>query len=289
MYKFHKISIVTPVYNCVYYLEFTIKSVLDQGYPNLEYIIIDGGSTDGSVDIIKKYDKKISFWCSESDKGMYDALNKGFSGSSGEIMTWINSDDMLMPNSLFLMNKVMQDLPYVNWIHGLKCFLNENSEVIHTSPAPNFNRFKYNFIDFKWIQQESTFWSRKLWDMSGGYINTNLNLAGDFELWTRFFEFDILYKSNIPIGAWRKREGQLSGMGMDKYLYEVESVKKNIIKSSNDIKKIRKINFLKYFERITKIFKILNSDYFKNKSNYLIQNPSKEIIYSHKTNKFTIK
>ena len=93
-----KISIVTPSFNQAQFIEETILSVLNQNYPNLEYIIIDGGSTDGSVDIIKKYADKIAYWVSEKDSGMYDAINKGFGKSTGEILAWINSDDIFFDN-----------------------------------------------------------------------------------------------------------------------------------------------------------------------------------------------
>jgi glycosyltransferase involved in cell wall biosynthesis len=96
-----KISIITPNYNGGEYLEETIQSILTQNYPNLEYIIIDGGSTDNSVEIIKKYEDQLSFWVSEPDKGLYDAIQKGFDKSSGEIMAWLNSDDLYHKNAFF--------------------------------------------------------------------------------------------------------------------------------------------------------------------------------------------
>jgi glycosyltransferase involved in cell wall biosynthesis len=92
-----KISIITPSFNQAQFLDATVQSILSQNYPNLEYIIIDGGSTDGSLEIIKKYEKHLHFWCSEPDAGQYDAINKGFAHSTGEIMAWLNSDDMYCP------------------------------------------------------------------------------------------------------------------------------------------------------------------------------------------------
>ena len=94
-----KISVITPSYNQGIYIEETIQSVLNQNYPNLEYIIIDGGSNDSTVEVIKKYESKIDFWVSEKDKGQADAINRGFAKATGDILCWLNSDDYFFPDN----------------------------------------------------------------------------------------------------------------------------------------------------------------------------------------------
>ena len=113
-----KISVVTPSYNQARFLEACIESVLGQNYPNLEYIVMDGGSTDGSIEIIKKYEKHITYWKSERDAGQFDAINQGLNKSTGEIMTWINSDDLLHPWAFELVSWVFLTRPEVLWLTG---------------------------------------------------------------------------------------------------------------------------------------------------------------------------
>ena len=139
--NYPKISIVTPNYNCDKFLEETIKSIINQNYPNLEYIIIDGGSTDNSIEIIKKYDKYISYWISEEDSGMYEAIQKGFDKSTGDIMAWLNADDKYHPNALFTIAKIFTQNQKINWLTGINSFYNEQGETFHicllyTSPSP---------------------------------------------------------------------------------------------------------------------------------------------------------
>jgi glycosyltransferase involved in cell wall biosynthesis len=152
MEKFPKISIVTISFNQSAFLEETINSVLGQKYPNLEYIIIDGGSTDGSTDIIRKYENQLSYWVSEKDGGMYEALQKGFNKSSGEIMGWINSDDLLQPNSLFLLAKVFSEYPECNWIEGRNIVINEQGKL--TNECFPFNTTKYAFYNWSFLDEK---------------------------------------------------------------------------------------------------------------------------------------
>ncbi|MGM1056428.1 MAG: glycosyltransferase family 2 protein [Bacteroidota bacterium] len=234
-YKFPKITVVTPNYNQVNFIEFTIQSVLNQDYPNLEYIIIDGGSTDGSIEIIKKYENKLHSWVSEPDNGMYDAINKGFSKSSGEIMCWINSDDVLWENSLqFVANAFATNLQ-VQWLQGFPSVIDENGIVTYQREPiySKFNFYLFNHLkNFSFIQQESTFWKRELWEKAGGYLSLEYQLASDFDLWMRFFNSGEMYCTKTQLGAFRIREGQKSS---DKTLY----LKEAKISLFNNYKKLK--------------------------------------------------
>jgi len=213
-----KISIVTPSFNQAEFLEATILSVLSQNYPNLEYVIIDGGSSDGSVDIIKKYETQLAVWCSEPDLGQYDAVNKGFSHTSGEIMAWINSDDMYYPWAFKTVASVMTDLSQVEWLTTLNLgSWDRYGFCLGFITVPGFS--KAAFLDgcylpfdastrIGWIQQESTFWRRSLWEKVGSGIPLDFKLAGDFDLWSRFYDFAELYGIDSPLGGFRFQNHQ---------------------------------------------------------------------------------
>lgn len=201
--KYPKISIVTPSFNQAEFLEQTICSVLDQNYPNLEYVIIDGGSTDGSVEIIKKYADKFTYWQSEKDDGQYDAINKGFSHTTGDIMGWINSSDIYYPWTFNIIAEIFENNNGVDWISGMPTNLSKGiaPQSIHYANERNI----YDIIcgKYKWIQQESVFWKRNLWNKAGGKLNTNIRYAGDFNLWLGFFNHSHLYYINTILGGFR--------------------------------------------------------------------------------------
>ncbi|WP_421717201.1 glycosyltransferase family 2 protein [Arcobacter arenosus] len=234
--NYKKISIITPVYNSEKYLEQTIASIVNQNYPNFEYIIIDGGSSDNSLDIIKKYEKYITKWISEKDKGMYHALKKGFELASGEIYGWINSDDILMPGALYSVNKTFSEIEDCHWVTGIPSNLTADG-IVYFGSQTHFKR-EYNkeeYLNCKSpyaIQQESTFFSANLYKKTGG-ISTDYKLAGDYELWAKFFQYEKLNLINSYIGAFRFHGNQLSS-NIDKYLEEVNCIRK--IYNSKDIK-----------------------------------------------------
>jgi glycosyltransferase involved in cell wall biosynthesis len=123
-----KIALVTPVFNSAKYLEATIQSVLNQNYPNLEYVIVDGGSTDGSLQIIRKYEPHLHAWVSEPDHGMYDAINKGFTRTTGEVMGWLNASDALHVGALKVVGSVFATFPEVEWITGRPTILHRRND-----------------------------------------------------------------------------------------------------------------------------------------------------------------
>ena len=269
-----KISVVTPNYNQDRFLEQTIKSVLDQGYPNLEYIVIDGKSTDNSVAIIKKYESQLHYWISEKDNGMYDAINKGFLKATGSIMCWINSDDLLAEKSLFKVAEVFNNNPNVNWLMGYPTIINEQNEVTwQGQDAKVFNPlffYLHNHArDFSFIQQESTFWRRSIWEQAGGRLNTSYSLAADFDLWLRFFRNHKLYFYNEQLSAFRKRKGQQSE-NQDIYIAEAnKSVKDNekrlFLKDKLNIfllKSIRKVFFMTKIKSLRNTFYEFQNRYF---------------------------
>lgn len=259
-----KISIVTPVYNQVQYLEQTILSIINQGYPNLEYIIIDGGSTDGTVDVIKKYESHLAYWVSEPDKGMYHAIQKGFEHSTGEIMCWLNSDDVFFDKCLFAVADIFMHHSEIEWFSARSASIDADGMILGVDNIDGVDSIRFCKYDFYlnrgfWVPQSSTIWRRTIWEKVGATLDTNLRLAGDFDLWLRFINVSPLYVANTIIGTYRLREGQLSQM-MDRYMAEVRlSVKNNPLPISEMSILKRYERKLKWAARIDKT-KILNGE-----------------------------
>ena len=178
-----RITIVTPSFNQGRFLEETIRSVLEQNYPNLEYIIIDGGSTDDSVDIIKRYEDRLAYWVSEKDGGQSDAINKGFMRASGTIFGYLNSDDLYLPGALLAVAKAFEQYtPDV--VFGNTYWVDTNGARLGERRQTPFVPIGYLYGGFD-LQQPATFWSRRLYEESEG-IDASYSFAFDTELFTRF-------------------------------------------------------------------------------------------------------
>lgn len=177
------VTIVTPSYNQVAYIERTIQSVLNQDYGNIEYIIVDGGSTDGSVNIIKKYENKITNWISECDRGQTDAINKGFSLANGELIGWLNSDDTLLPYAISEAVRFLVDNPTVGLVYGDADYIDGNSKVIGKFPAAqtSLKKLKHGYVH---IPQQASLFRKSLWDQVGP-LDPSFYFAMDYDLWVR--------------------------------------------------------------------------------------------------------
>lgn len=187
-----KITIITPSYNQGEFIEETIRSVLLQGYPNLEYIIMDGGSTDGTLQIIKKYEKNLAYWTSEKDEGQANAINKGLQKATGEIVAWLNSDDIYLPGTLFTIARAFVNNPSVVLVYGEVEVINEKGQKLFKLKSSPFNLMdmieKRNFI-----RQPATFWKREI-HRNIGFLDATFSYAFDFDFWIRV---GLRYRNNV--------------------------------------------------------------------------------------------
>jgi len=180
-----KISIVTISYNQVRFIEKTILSVLNQKYPELEYVVIDGGSTDGSIDIIKKYEKHLLYWVSEKDKGQSHAINKGFAMCNGEILNWISSDDRLTPNALFSVAEAMSADPSAGAWAGCCNIVDAAGNLLETNVPRGLVRDKIASWGYKGhLFQPACFFSRKAWETYGP-LDENLHYCFDLDFYLK--------------------------------------------------------------------------------------------------------
>lgn len=244
MITYPKISIVTVNYNGAEFLEATILSVLNQQYPNLEYIMIDGGSTDGSVEIIKRYQDKFTYWISEKDEGQYHAVQKGFDQSTGEIMAWINSDDLYVPYCFFEVAKIFTQFSGVNWLMGIPREYTESGAMVSriTLPWGRWSKYRYYTFDFQFIQQESTFWRRTLWEKAGSRMSLDTRYAGDLELWARFFRYEMLHTTLATFAGFRySSQSQRSIEFRTEYLKECKAIIR------------RELKLLRFYKRLLMI------------------------------------
>ncbi|MBN2256476.1 MAG: glycosyltransferase [Anaerolineaceae bacterium] len=177
------VSIVTPSRNQARFLEDTMKSVISQDYPRIEYLVIDGNSSDGSRKIIQKYQKELTYWVSEPDQGQTDAINKGFSHASGDILAWLNSDDAYLPGTVTRAVDYLNTHPEVGMVYGDALYIDECGRVIGKFPArqTNYNRLRQGFVH---IPQQSAFFRTALWKQVGP-LDPGFYFAMDYDLWVR--------------------------------------------------------------------------------------------------------
>jgi glycosyltransferase involved in cell wall biosynthesis len=177
------VSIVTPSFNQARFLPATLESVLNQTYPNIEYIVIDGGSTDGSVAVLEQYGDQLAYWVSEPDKGQTDAINKGFARANGEILAWLNSDDTYQPEAVAQAVTLLRQNPQLGLVYGEANFIDEHGNVIGRFPAAqtDYLRMRRGYVH---IPQQAAFWRADLWRQVGP-LDDSLYFAMDYDLWLR--------------------------------------------------------------------------------------------------------
>lgn len=213
-----KISIVTPSFKQAGFIERTIKSVLNQNYPNLEYFVQDGGSLDGTKEILNRYADKLTGWESRPDNGQSQAINLGLAKTSGDIMAWLNSDDILLPGSMTYVADYFNRHPEVDVVYGHRILIDENDQQIGRWMLPRHDDDVLSWADY--IPQETMFWRRSIWEKAGGQIDETFRFAMDWDLIIRFRDagarFACLprFLGGFRIHMQQKTSAEISGIGI---------------------------------------------------------------------------
>jgi glycosyltransferase involved in cell wall biosynthesis len=217
------ISLVTPVYNGAEYIQQAMDSVGSQQIKPTEYIVCDGGSTDGTLQIAEENRPLVTQILHGPDRGMYDALNKGFQASTGDILGWINSDDILLPWCLSAVLKYFQLNPQAEWVTGIPAVFDRTGCLVWVAQvAPYYKRSWiaqgwYSGIGLGIIQQECTFWRRSLFERVGG-LNADLRWGGDLDLWRRFAASGAeLHQIGTVVSGFRKHGSNASATHFEQY------------------------------------------------------------------------
>ena len=220
--KVAKISIVTPSFRQAAFIERTLQSVLDQNYPGLEYVVQDGGSQDGTKEILERYADRLASWESRPDKGQSQAINLGFARTTGEIMAWLNSDDILLPGTLAYVARYFQRHPEVDVVYGHRILIDENDRQIGRWMMPPHDDQVLSWADY--IPQETLFWRRSIWEKAGGCIDESFRFAMDWDLLVRFRQAGARF-ARLPrfLGAFRihtaqKTSAEISSTGIQEMM-----------------------------------------------------------------------
>jgi len=205
--SYPRISVVVPSFNQGRFLGKTLTSIIEQNYPNLELIVVDGGSSDESLEVIQNHAGHIEWWISESDDGQANAINKGMAHATGEILAWLNSDDCLMPGALIRVAKRFMAFSDTDVVYGHRVLINEAGQDVGKWILPGHRKFILTYVDF--IPQETMFWRKKLWQKVGCNLDESFRFAMDWELIRRFIQADAKFEL-IPafLGQFRMHDMQ---------------------------------------------------------------------------------
>lgn len=201
------ITIVTPSFQQGRFLERTIYSVVSQHYPRLEYVVQDGASSDRTVDVLQRFAPLLTRWASEADDGQTDAINRGFRGTTGEVMAWVNSDDLLLPGCLAYVARFLVEHPDVDVVYGYRLLIDEDDRRIGTWITPRHDDRALALADF--VPQETLFWRRRVWDAVGGRVDPSFEYALDWDLLLRFRDAGArMVRLPRFLGAFRVHDAQ---------------------------------------------------------------------------------
>lgn len=247
--NFPAISIITPSFNQGKFLADNIKSILHQSYPRYEHIIIDGGSTDSSLDILKRHGDALTYWISEPDRGQSHALNKGLSIATGEIIGWQNSDDLYLPSAFYLVGREFRKHPDMDVLYGDFLYIDEENHILHPKKySPFFSIKEYIYVGAN-ISNQSVFFRKSALLKAGGF-NEELHLAMDFDLFLRLASFARFRHIRAYLGGYRIHHLQ---KGQEKTLEnerEYERIRRGLgLKVINDIPWKEQYRLRKFYYR----------------------------------------
>ncbi|MCC6253167.1 MAG: glycosyltransferase [Bacteroidia bacterium] len=220
-----KISVITPSYNQGEFIEETILSVINQDYPNIEYIVLDAASNDNTVNIIKKYENKISYWISEKDKGQADAVNKGFARATGDILCWLNSDDYYLPGTLKFVAENL-DINKAQILFGeVDHIFDKTKEIVHSNVKNKLEHYNLKYYDY--IIQPGSFWTRKVWENTGS-LKHDMHFAFDWDWFIRaeMLGTEFKYVSRV-MSIYRIHDAHKTNNGGEKRLKEIDYILKH--------------------------------------------------------------
>jgi len=243
LHSYPTISIVTPSFEQGSFIERTLLSVFNQRYPKLEYFVQDGGSKDSTVEVLKKHEDNLSGWVSEKDNGQSQAINRGFAKTSGEIMAWLNSDDLLLPGALETVAEYFNRHPEVDVVYGNRLLIDQNDMEIGRWIMPGHYSSVLSWVDY--IPQETLFWRRTMWEKVGGQIDESFRFAMDWDLLVRFREAGAQF-AHIPqfIGAFRIHEHQKTSAAINEIGHrEMERIRERSLGRVPSYKEIRNAVF----------------------------------------------
>lgn len=242
------VTVITPSWNSVEFIERTIRAIVNQTYKNIEFIVVDGGSTDGTVDVIKRYAGEISWWVSEKDEGMYHAINKGMARASGDIVAYLNSDDIYYPDTIAQVVASFSEHPEADLIYGDLDLIDAKDKVLYNQKYPDFLAKHFANANYSMIGQPASFWKSNLLKKIG-FFDENFKMAADFDFFVRAGAAGKMLHVNKTLAAFRVHEKSLTSRQLQLNFAEI-----NLMREKHGVA----------YKRLTsKISRIVYDIYFK--------------------------